>query len=122
MNDEIGTSFGTYLKKVREGKNIKIRQLAKNVGKTPTYLSDIENGNNKPPGKDLLEKIICALDIEQYPDVKTNLYDLAAKERNDVPADIKEYIMKNRMLQNLIRSTKNMPDAEQVWARLLTEL
>ena len=34
--------FGKYLRSVRQAKGISIRQLAKEVDKTPTYLSDIE--------------------------------------------------------------------------------
>ena len=41
--------FGSYLRSVRQARKISIRQLAKEVKKTPTYISDIEKGNNKPP-------------------------------------------------------------------------
>lgn len=34
--------FGQYLRSVRQAKKISIRQLAKAVSKTPTYISDIE--------------------------------------------------------------------------------
>ena len=37
--------FGEYLRAVRGAKEVTIRQLAKAVGKTPTYLNDIERGN-----------------------------------------------------------------------------
>ena len=54
-------NFGNYLRTVRQAKGISIRQLAKEVHKTPTYLSDIENGHNKPPEKELLVIIIQKL-------------------------------------------------------------
>ena len=112
--------FGKYLRAVRQMKRISIRELAKAVNKTPTYISDIEKGNNKPPEKKLLDEIIFYLNLEEYTDiVKNNLYDLAAKERNDIPADIKEYIMKNETLLKAIRVTKNKPNDQQVWRQLL---
>ena len=40
------TEFGQYLRSVRQAKKISIRQLAKAVSKTPTYISDIEKCNN----------------------------------------------------------------------------
>ena len=58
--------FGPYLRAIRKALNISIRTLAKEVDKTPTYISDIENRNNKPPEKELLEKIVVALNIDKY--------------------------------------------------------
>lgn len=110
--------FGPYLRAVRRARNISVRQLAKAVGKTPTYLSDIEQQNNKPPEKDLLDRIIRELELDDYPKVKTKLYDLAAMERNDVPADIKEYIINNRYLIQLIRNAKDRPNDELLWERI----
>lgn len=107
--------FGSYLRAVRQARKISVRQLAKAVGKTPTYLSDIEQRNNKPPEKALLDMIIQELDLDEYPRVRTKLYDLAAIERNDVPADIKEYIIKNRYLIELIRNTKDKPNSDLIW-------
>ena len=58
--------FGQYLRSVRQSKKISIRQLAKAVSKTPTYISDIEKGNNKPPERELLDRIIAALQLEEF--------------------------------------------------------
>ena len=99
--------FGKYLRSVRQAKGISIRQLAKEVNKTPTYLSDIENGHNKPPEKELLETIIQKLNLDDYPKVKTALFDLAANDRNDIPADIKEHLLNNKPLLDLLRKMKD---------------
>ena len=61
-------------------KKISIRQLTKAVSKTPTYISDMEKGNNKPLERELLDRIITALQLEEFPDVRNKLYDLVAKE------------------------------------------
>lgn len=106
--------FGKYLRSVRQAKGISIRQLAKEVDKTPTYLSDIENGHNKPPEKELLETIIQKLNLDASPKVKTALFDLAAKDRNDIPADIKEHILNNKPLLALIRKMKDCSDESVV--------
>ena len=110
--------FGQYLRSVRQTKKISIRQLAKAVNKTPTYISDIEKGNNKPPESELLDKIIATLKLADLPNVKNNLYDLAAKERKDVPADIKEYLMKNESILKIIRTAKESPNEKQIWAKV----
>lgn len=110
--------FGQYLRSVRQSKKISIRQLAKAVSKTPTYISDIEKGNNKPPERELLDRIIAALQLEEFPDVRNKLYDLAAKERKDVPADIKEYLMENESILKIIRTAKESPNEKQIWAKV----
>lgn len=110
--------FGQYLRSVRQAKKISIRQLAKAVSKTPTYISDIEKGNNKPPERELLDRIIAALYLEEFPDIRNKLYDLAAKERKDVPADIKEYLMENESILKIIRTAKESPNEKQIWAKV----
>lgn len=110
--------FGQYLRSVRQAKRISIRQLAKAVSKTPTYISDIEKGNNKPPERELLDRIIAALQLEEFTDIRNRLYDLAAKERKDVPADIKEYLMENESILKIIRTAKESPNEKQIWAKV----
>lgn len=110
--------FGQYLRSVRQAKKISIRQLAKAVSKTPTYISDIEKGNNKPPERELLDRIIAELHLGEFPDIRNKLYDLAAKERKDVPADIKEYLMKNESILKIIRTAKESPNEKQIWAKV----
>ncbi len=111
--------FGQYLRSVRQAKKISIRQLAKAVSKTPTYISDIEKSNNKPPERELLDRIIAALHLEEFPDIRNRIYDLAAKERKDVPADIKEYLMENESILKIIRTAKESPNEQQIWAKVL---
>lgn len=110
--------FGQYLRSVRQAKKISIRQLAKAVSKTPTYISDIEKGNNKPPERELLDRIIATLHLEEFPDIRNRLYDLAARERKDVPADIKEYLMGNESILKIIRTAKESPNEKQIWAKV----
>lgn len=114
--------FGKYLKSVRQAKKISIRELSKKVNKTATYLSDIENGNNKPPDKELLEKIIKELNLEEHPKLKDNLFDLAAVERNDIPADIKDYLIHNKALLDMIRITKDKPNSKEIWQQIAKTL
>lgn len=119
LNSKVdNVEFGEYLRSVRKEKQISIRQLAKVVSKTPTYISDIEKGNNKPPERELLDKIIVALQLAEFPDIRNKLYDLAAKGRKDVPADIKEYLMENESILKIIRTAKESPNEKQIWAKV----
>ena len=105
MNDY---TFGEYLRNLRKTKRISIRELAKQVNKTPTYISDIEKGNNRPPDENLLNSIIIALNLGNDKTViKNKLFDLAAKERGVVSADIADFIMQDDDVRNIIRLAKS---------------
>lgn len=100
-------AFGEYLRALRKAKKISVRELAKQVSKTPTYISDIEKGNNRPPDENLLNSIIVALNLgDDTSQVKNKLFDLAAKERGVVSADIADFIMRDDDVRNVIRLAK----------------
>lgn len=100
-------TFGEYLRALRKAKRVSIRELAKQVSKTPTYISDIEKGNNRPPDETLLNSIIVSLNLSaDTSKIKNRLFDLAAKERGGVSADIAEFIMQDDDVRNVIRLVK----------------
>ena len=100
-------SFGGYLRALRTAKKISIRELAKSVDKTPTYISDIEKSNNRPPDEELLNDIIMSLHLgDDALSIKNKLFDLAAKERGVVSADIAKFIMQDDDLRKVIRLVK----------------
>lgn len=111
MNLEIFSNkdftFGEYLRALRKAKNVSIRELAKRVSKTPTYISDIEKGNNRPPDEYLLNSIIVSLNLsDDTSEIKNRFFDLAAKERGGVSADIADFIMRDDDVRNIIRLVK----------------
>ncbi|MEE4577416.1 helix-turn-helix transcriptional regulator [Paenibacillus polymyxa] len=113
-------SFGGYLRALRTARKISIRELAKSVNKTPTYISDIEKGNNRPPDEELLNSIIMALNLgDEMLSLKDKLFDLAAKERGVVSADIADFIMQDDDLRSVIRLIKTN---EQVRNQILSIL
>ena len=113
MPDE--QNFGEYLKIVRKACKLSLRELAKKVKKTPAYISDIENGNNKPPDEILLNEIISALNIAVYPRLITKLYDLAALGRDSVPVDIARQLKENPALVELIRAGQQKGYDDNAW-------
>lgn len=55
--------LGERIRKIREGKNLKLSALAEMAGISPGYLSDIEKGNKKNPTMDKLQCIADALQV-----------------------------------------------------------
>ncbi len=58
----VDMNLGLNLKTLRTSKSISQKELAKELGITPTYLSLIENGNKKP-SLSLIEKFAQILEI-----------------------------------------------------------
>lgn len=100
-------TFGGFLRSVREARRISLRDFEDKVHKTRAYLSDIERGKNKPPDKALLDIMIEQLNVTQYPKIVSQLYDLAAVERNAVPDDLKPWIMAEAMHRELLRKCRD---------------
>lgn len=114
-------SFGQAMRYIRQRKDLKIRKVAKEVGKTPTYISDIERDNNKPPEKELMKKILVALDIQEI-ELQNCLYDLAARQRGRVSEDIAGYIMEHSDLRLVIRMVQQRNDGESFWAECVKKM
>lgn len=120
-------SFGQSLRLIRCTQGISLRKVAKAVNKTPTYISDIERGNNRPPElpllKEILRELLKMLSPDQAPgDIQDYLYDLAAKERGEVSGDIIEYIMAQTELRKLIRLAQEKEDVGALWQECINRL
>ena len=114
-------TFGEFMRAVRKAKQIPLRALAKAVNKTATYMSDIENGNNRPPDKRLLDAILAALSVNDNPNLCEKLYDLAALGRGDIPADIKSFIVENPDAISILRLIASKPNRKEVLAELTAQ-
>lgn len=116
-------NFGQSLRCIRKEQGISLRQVAKAVKKTPTYISDIERGNNRPPEPLLLKELMKALAMDQGPsEMQDYLYDLAARERGEVSGDITEYIMEQNELRKLIRLAQQKEDIGMLWQECIGKL
>jgi transcriptional regulator with XRE-family HTH domain len=92
--------FGEFVRRQREAKEIGLREMAKMIGVSPTYLSKIERDEFPPPAEDKVRKIaaIIGCDADEL---------LARADR--VSSDLSE-IIKRRPVQvaALLRTTKGL--------------
>ena len=47
----INKQFGATVREIREAAGISLREVARHLGWTPAYVSDIELGRRNPPGR-----------------------------------------------------------------------
>lgn len=62
-NDISNQSLGDLIREARVAKGFGLRELARKIGKTPSYLSDIEN-DRRVPAEDVLQDIARMLDMD----------------------------------------------------------
>jgi len=56
-----GERFGAFVRREREGKEIGLREMAKLIGVSPTYLSKVERDEFAPPAEDKVRAIAAII-------------------------------------------------------------
>src|SRR4051812_20490108 len=56
--------FGAFIRREREAKEIGLREMAKMIGVSPTYLSKIERDEFPPPAEDRVKAIAKIIDCD----------------------------------------------------------
>ena len=92
--------FGAFVRREREAKEIGLREMAKMISVSPTYLSKIERDEFPPPAEDKVRKI--AEIIGRDPD---ELLALAGRVATDLSDIIKRHPVE---LAALLRTTKGL--------------
>lgn len=105
-------TFGEFLIKKRLEHEMSARQLAIALDFSPVYICDIEKGR-KPVPDEILEQLPRLLHLTE-PEIN-EMYDLAAKSRNTVSADLPEYIMKKDIVRAALRTAKKHNVTDKQW-------
>lgn len=107
------TTFGEYVRILREALGKSIRGLASELDMTPAYLSDIEKGNRYAPEK-YLEKFVELLNITDRK-ARDTFYDLAGKSRNNHYPDLTDYIGNTDIARVALRKARDYEISESQW-------
>src|SRR5262249_59085218 len=87
-------SFGALVRRERKAKQIGLREMAKKIGVSPTYLSKIERGDFDPPIEDKVRRI--AEIIGRDPDELLALAGRVASHLTDIirrrPREIADFL------------------------------
>src|SRR5512132_3118846 len=92
--------FGAFIRREREGKEIGLREMAKMIGVSPTYLSKVKRDEFPPPAEDRVKKIAEILDLDA-----DELLALADRVSSDLSDIIKQ---QPREIAALLRTTKGL--------------
>ena len=100
MTSGRNVKFGAFVRQEREDREIGLREMAKKIGVSPTYLSKVERDEFPPPAEDKVRKIaeIFGTDVDE-------LLALAGKVSSDLSEIIKRHPVE---LAALLRTTKGL--------------
>ena len=92
--------FGAFIRRVREAKEIGLREMAKKIGVSPTYLSKVERDEFSPPAEDKVRKIAGVLGLDA-----DELLALAGRVATDLTEIIRE---RPREMADFLRAAKGL--------------
>jgi len=93
------TTFGSYLRSLRETRGISQRELAKQLAISAPYLNDIERDKRRAPRFEVVRTIKKILEANS--DI---IYDLAGKSRNSIASDIEDQLLERPEIVSLLRA------------------
>lgn len=113
-------TFGGLLKKLRlEEADIGLRAFADLIDMKPSNLSNIERDRTLPPAsREAIENICNALGLDKVDTRRTQLFDLAAKTKNRIPADVAHAVKEQPGIPVLVRTVANKQLSEQKLRKL----
>lgn len=119
--------FGKFIDDKRRGRggdgsDIMLKDIAKAMGMTATYLSDIIKGRRNPPEMRLLEKIAEVLQLTS--EEKEEMFDLAGRERDEAAPDLPGYIMDADIphVRVALRRANDKKLGDDFWKRVVEEI
>lgn len=115
-------NFGEFLRAKRIERRLTLRKFAALIGKAPSTISGIENGDKTAPSDEVLKSICMVLQLNS--EEEKLLYDLAleSKTNNTIPADITDTIKKSNTVRIALRVAKNLDATDDEWEDFMRRL
>lgn len=113
-------NFGKWVQETRTAKGYTLRQMAEAMGVSAPYLSDVEKGRRMAFTPEKMEQFARILELDARE--RTEMYELAADARNELPADNVEYMRENPFVNAALRRARDYGADDSDWAWMLEEL
>lgn len=98
-------TFGQFIKAKRLALDLSLREFARKVRMQPSNYCNIESNVLPPPPHDGLDRIGMALGLTGTPDF-AQFHDLAARGRNEIPADVEQIVKENDLIPAMLRTVE----------------
>ncbi len=116
--------FGDFIKQKRlsDPRELTLKDMSERLGISLSFLSDIENNRRRPFDKDKIENFARVLNLSD--EDKARMYDLAARDRREVPSDIEDIMIYSEigdMARLALRQSKAGVIDEEDWKTFIRE-
>jgi HTH-type transcriptional regulator, competence development regulator len=96
--------FGAVVRQAREAKEIGLREMARMIGVSPTYMSKVERDEFPPPAEDKVRAIAKIIGTDE-----DELLALAGRVASDLTEIIRQ---RPRVMASFLRAAKGLPAEE----------
>lgn len=111
--------FGQFISEKRIQNSMTKQELARQIGISTAYLSQIESGVRSNPKEYIILRLINCLHLKE--DEIYLLYDLYAAATNTLAIDVARYIKKNALAVKAIRAAEKYGAEESDWIRFIEQ-
>ena len=98
-------TFGQFISEQRQKHSMESQELAKALGISGAYLSQLERGVRTNPSTELLDKIAMVLCLNKI-ETET-LYDLYAKVSGQISPDLAVYVSSSETVRQALRTARD---------------
>lgn len=113
-------TFGEYLKHKRDEKQISLREVARTLGVSAPFLSDVENNRRAPLTEERLADLANALNLNEKE--KAEMYDIVGKQKGLLAPDLNPYVTERPYVNAALRTARNLEANEEDWQRFVDDL
>lgn len=99
-------TFGQFLKDKRLAVDLSLREFARCVGMQASNYCNVEADVLPPPPAEMLEKLSRALGLKKGTSDYETFHDLAAKGRDEIPADVERIVKENELIPAMLRTVE----------------
>ena len=113
-------TFGEYLKHKREEKQISLREVARTLGVSAPFLSDVENNRRGPLTEERLADLAKVLNLNEKE--QSEMYDIVGKQKGLLAPDLNPYVTERPYVNAALRAARNLEANEEDWQRFVDDL
>ena len=123
--EKVTERFGDFIKRIRTSfiPKMTLKQLSEKLNIPLTLLSDIENNRKKPFDKEKIELFASIFKLSEND--KAMAFDLAGRERNEIPQDISEKMMYSEggdLARKALRISNGKKQNVELWKELIQKI
>ncbi len=111
---------GEYLKHKREEKQISLREVARTLGVSAPFLSDVENNRRGPLTEERLADLAKVLNLNEKE--QSEMYDIVGKQKGLLAPDLNPYVTERPYVNAALRTARNLEANEEDWQRFVDDL